>query len=287
MAQAVAERAESVPSNVDRHPASDGAAMIQMIERVALNPNIDIAKMERLLEMQERIMTRNAAVAFAAALSAMQAELPVIPERGKIKIKAKNSDGERDGKVLQETPYALWEDINDAIKPVLHRHGFALSFRTGMAPDGRVSVTAVLSHEQGHREETTMVLMHDSSGSKNAVQAIGSSTSYGKRYAAMALLNLTSRGEDDDGQAAGAVLSKGAAREPWEALRDEVDACSTVVDLGRLWRSKPFQAEYERLPNDWKVLLNDHINERKADLEAPAGKVEARDTLDRQFPGDR
>ena len=38
---------------------------------------------------------------------------------------------------------------------------------------------------------------------KNAVQAIGSSVSYGKRYTASLLLNLTTRGEDDDGTAAG------------------------------------------------------------------------------------
>ena len=42
----------------------------------------------------------------------------------------------------------------------------------------------------------------DTSGSKNAIQAVGSSISYGKRYTAGALLNLTSRGEDDDGIAA-------------------------------------------------------------------------------------
>jgi hypothetical protein len=43
-----------------------------------------------------------------------------------------------------------------------------------------------------------MVLPHDSSGSKNAVQAIGSTTSYGRRYAASMLLNIVTRGEDDD-----------------------------------------------------------------------------------------
>ena len=43
-----------------------------------------------------------------------------------------------------------------------------------------------------------MSLPVDFTGSKNPVQAIGSSTSYGKRYVAAALLNLTSRGEEDD-----------------------------------------------------------------------------------------
>lgn len=196
----------------DAQPQS--AAIIQVIERAATNPDVDIDKMERLLAMQERIMERDARAAFAAALAEMAPELPVIAERGEIK------HGEN--KPVQSR-YALWEDINDAIKPVLARHGFALSFRTGQEA-GMVTVTGVLSHRGGHSEQTTMHLPIDSSGSKNGVQGVGSSTSYGKRYTASALLNLTSRGEDDDGVAGG--LS-GAV----EAAKNAIAACSTSADL--------------------------------------------------------
>lgn len=187
MAQAVLKQ---VPN--DPVPASEASAIFQVIERAAMNPQVDIDKMERLIQMQERIMERNARAAYAAALADMQPNLPVIAERGGIK----NGQGK-----VQST-YALWEDINDAIKPVLAKHGFALSFRTGQE-DGKIIVTGILSHREGHSEETTMHLPVDTSGSKNAVQAVGSSTSYGKRYTAQALLNLTSRGEDDDGHAGG------------------------------------------------------------------------------------
>ncbi|MDW9528109.1 ERF family protein [Sinorhizobium meliloti] len=166
---------------------SESAAIIQVIERAAMNPNVDIDKMERLLQMQERIMERQAKASYMAALAEMQPDLPEIPENGK-----------GHGNIK----YALWEDINELIKPVLGEHGFSLSFRTGQA-DGKIIVTGVLSHRDGHSEETTMHLPTDTSGSKNAVQAVGSSTSYGKRYTAQALLNLTSRGDDDDGKAAG------------------------------------------------------------------------------------
>lgn len=198
-----------------RNPvASDATAIIQMIERAALNPAVDIDKMERLLEMQERVMVRQAKADYMAALADMQPELPVIEERGGIK--------DRAGKV--QSTYALWEDINEAIRPVLARHGFSLSFRTGQ--DGaQIIVTGVLGHRSGHSEETTMHLPADGSGSKNAVQAVGSSTSYGKRYTAQALLNLTSRGEDDDGKAAGAgqAISQDQLEEIM-ALMEEVGA---------------------------------------------------------------
>lgn len=172
--------------------APDANAIVSMIERAALDPRVDMDKMERLLAMQERIFDRNARMAYAAALATMQPKMPVITERGGIK----NSAG------AVQSRYALWEDINDAIKPILAEHGFALSFRTGTTTEGKITVTGILSHREGHQEETTISLPHDSSGSKNAVQAVGSSTSYGKRYTATALLNITSRGEDDDGKAA-------------------------------------------------------------------------------------
>lgn len=186
--------AVAVQEPINAPAATESAAIIQVIERAAMNPAVDIDKMERLLEMQERIVERNARAAYAADLARMQPELPVIAERGGIK--------DRSGKV--QSTYALWEDINDAIKPVLSKHGFALSFRTGQE-EGRITVTGVLSHREGHSEETTMHLPIDTSGSKNSVQAVGSSISYGKRYTAGALLNITSRGEDDDGKAAGGV----------------------------------------------------------------------------------
>ena len=173
--------------------------LLAIIERAARDPSVDVNKMERLFEMQERVQQRASKTAYTTALAELQPNLPVITERGKIIVREKLANGKREGEIQQETSYALWEDINEAIRPLLAEHGFSLSFRTGLSADGRVTVTGVLAHRYGHSEETTMVLPHDSSGSKNAVQAIGSSTSYGKRYAAMALLNITSRGEDDDG----------------------------------------------------------------------------------------
>lgn len=197
--------------------APDANAIVSMIERAALDPRVDMDKMERLLAMQERIFDRNARMAYAAALATMQPKMPVITARGGIK----NSAG------AVQSRYALWEDINDAIKPILAEHGFALSFRTGTTTEGKITVTGILSHREGHQEETTISLPHDSSGSKNAVQAVGSSTSYGKRYTATALLNITSRGEDDDGKAAPNDWIDSDQVDELVALMDDVGADRT------------------------------------------------------------
>lgn len=190
-------------------PASDAANMLTVIARAAADPACDLDKMERLMAMHERMMGRQAQAEFADSLASMQAELPSIGERGDAAGRYK---------------FALWEDINQAIKPILQKHGFALSFRTDTA--NGITVTGVLSHRNGHREETSITLPADASGNKNAVQAVASSVSYGKRYTAGALLNLTSHGEDDDAFAAtGDFITE--AQEI--GLRERLEACGANI----------------------------------------------------------
>lgn len=171
-------------------PAQPDSSILAVISRAATDPTCDIDKLERLMAMHERMQARDAEAEFNAAMAAMQSDIPSIAERGAIVVNGqKRSD------------YATFEDINDVIKPIMQTHGFAITFKVENVPTG-LSVTGILMHRAGHRESTTMLLPLDTSGSKNAVQAVGSSTSYGKRYVMSALLNLTTRGEDDDGHAA-------------------------------------------------------------------------------------
>jgi hypothetical protein len=84
------------------------------------------------------------------------------------------------------------------MRPVLEVHGFVLNYLTDFE-DGRIKVTAVLSHEAGHSQQTSFITDPDTSGKKNSIQAQGSAQSYGMRYATLALLNITTCGMDDDG----------------------------------------------------------------------------------------
>lgn len=206
-------------------PVSEAGSLLAVISQAATNPAIDVDKLKGLMDLYERITDRSARGAYFAALAEMQPELPVIDENGGIK----NNAG-----VVQST-YAKWEDINDAIRPILHKHGFGLSFRPGRDPQGLVTVTGVLSHRQGHSEEATFTLPVDSSGNKNSVQALGSSMSYGQRYTAKALLNITSRhrdDRDDNGQSAG--LSEVAQR----AISD-INLAEGADEL-RAWKTKHY-----------------------------------------------
>lgn len=137
------------------------------------------------------IQMDEARIAFSTDFVDLQGALPEVPKLGRI--------GSNTGKGYA---YARWEDINDKIKPVLQQHGFALNFEIIEETETYVTIQATLRHRGGHSISTCKKLPLDKSGSKNIVQQFGSTQSYGQRYAAIALLNLTSREEDDDGKAA-------------------------------------------------------------------------------------
>ncbi len=188
--------------------------MVSMIERVAMDPNSDLAKLERMLELKERHDAQSAKAAFAEAFSRASADFPTIPLRGQ----------GHNGK-----PYATLEDITKFTRPVLSQHGLAMTFAIEVKE--QVVVTAKLMHKAGHCEETSMSLPRDTSGSKNAVQAVGSTQKYGQRYTAQAILGL-SLGEDDedDGRGSGAA-APGVRRNGWaDTVVADLPANSTPRD---------------------------------------------------------
>ncbi len=171
-------------------PVSDGG-LVGMLERLALSPDVDVAKLEKLIAMQERILDRDAKAAFDSAFARMQVEIPNISERGR------GDRGEKGGSYT----YARFEDVIKAVRPILHKHGFALSHRTSFPNEKRVLITGVLSHEQGHSRESTFLAEADSGGGKNGVQAMGSSSSYGRRYTTYDLLGIATTTDDDGAKA--------------------------------------------------------------------------------------
>jgi hypothetical protein len=186
--------------------------MVSMIERVAMDPNSDLAKLERMLELKERHDAQNAKAAFSSAFARASAEFPTIP---------------LNGKGHNNKPYATLEDITKLTRPVLSKHGLALTFSIDVGD--QVVVTAKLMHEQGHSESTSMALPRDTSGSKNAVQAVGSTQKYGQRYTAQAILGL-SLGMDDEDDGAGATGRETITPAQIEELRGLIEKAGVTPE---------------------------------------------------------
>jgi hypothetical protein len=174
-------------------PVTESSTVLQIISQAATNPNVDIEKMERLLEMQERIFKRNAEQAFNDAMTAAQSEIPPI-----IKNKRNNQTNSN---------YADLEAINSQAMPIITRHGFSTSFGTDKSPlENHYGVTALVSHSGGHSRLYRGDIPLDSAGIKGSknktdTHAFGSTMSYGRRYLLEMIWNISTK--DDDGNAAG------------------------------------------------------------------------------------
>ena len=186
-------------SRAPKAPANDNPNMLAVIARAAADPSVNVEKMQALLSMQKEIVAEEARMASIRAFIALQDDLPSIGRDGKIEIIKKGADGQRVAgrdRVEQSTPYATFNNIMRILKPLLKKHGFGLHFET--QPIGeRLLVRGVLAHNLGHVRMTEFPLPAETSGSKNNVQGWGSSMSYGKRYAVIALVNIISEAQED------------------------------------------------------------------------------------------
>ena len=195
---------------VDEPPQEQG--LVLMIERLAANKDVDVAKLEKVIELQERILRYNAEAAFNAAFATMQADIPAIVERGK----------------TDKGKYAELEDIVTPVRPILARHGFSLSHQTEWPDKATVRVIGILTHRDGHARKSEFLSGADQTGSKNAVQALGSTVSYGRRYTTKDLLCIVTKGEDDDAR----TSDKGQQPEAPKGFDDWVTDMGAVADQG-------------------------------------------------------
>jgi len=183
-------------------PAADLPApnsLLPAIIGLAKDPSVDVAKLDALLKMQERMEGRQAEAEFNQAFIRLQTKLPRIKKNGVLEYPIDRN--KPDGPKRKVSSFAKWEDIDKEIRPLLEAEGFALSFTTTprQGDGGGLIVTAILRHAGGHKTETPIPIPLDTSGGKNNIQGYGSALSYGKRYAATAALNIITEGEDDDG----------------------------------------------------------------------------------------
>lgn len=162
--------------------ASNVTSFLDVIQRAASDPNIDVDKMSKILDMQERILNKNAEVAFNSAMVALQKEMPRI---------IKSSENKQ-----TSSHYAKMQNIDKVITPIYTSHGFALSFGTGESPlENHVRITCEIMHQDGHSKHRFYDLALDDKGIKGSVNktlihASASSITYGQRILKCLIFNL-------------------------------------------------------------------------------------------------
>jgi hypothetical protein len=197
-------------------PAADSASLISMLTQAARDPTVDVPKMRELFQMLKEMQADDKRTKFLAGLPKLQAALPAVERKGT------GHNGKK---------YARFEDFIAKTMPVITDNAFSLTFRIDQT-DTAIKITGVLGHEAGHQETTSLSLPADTTGNKNAVQAWGSSVSYGKRYVGMTLLGIATEDEDDDGKAAGG--KERITAEQAEQLANLVKQTEAPTEIGKI-----------------------------------------------------
>jgi hypothetical protein len=158
------------------------------ILQIAVQQGADVDKLAKLLELQERWQANQARQAYNAAMAKFKQNPPKITKNKHVKI----GDTEYD--------HATLDHVTETITETLSAVGISHKWKASQSPE--IAVTCVLTHEMGHSEETTLKASPDTSGSKNSIQAIGSTVTYLERYTLLAAVGMAAAGIDNDGRAA-------------------------------------------------------------------------------------
>ena len=168
--------------------ASQTTSPMSLLE-MAVNGGADIETIERLQIMYDKWQKEQARKSFLEALSNFQSICPIIP---------KKSEAKFNGKV--QYTYANLSTIIDTIKGALKKSKLSYRWETDDKGDS-ITITCILGHVDGHEEKNTMSAKADGSGSKNDIQARGSTISYLQRYSLIGSLGIGTADTDDDGKA--------------------------------------------------------------------------------------
>jgi len=234
-------------AQIDHTPVAEPNVLtpLAMIDR-ALSSGASVEVLEKLMGLQERYDANMARKAFDAAVASAKGEIgPIFKDREVDFSSAKGRTNYR---------HESFGGIASAIGPVLDRHGLSYRFRAGQ-DGGRVAVTCVLAHRDGYSEETTLAAGNDTSGNKNDIQAIGSTTTYLQRYTLKLALGLSTTDKDDDGKASEQVPVGGAAEAAINALR-QIEA---KPELER-WRSDNDKMIRDLDQNDFTAVRRAYQN---------------------------
>ena len=192
---AVVEDTEYLPSSQTTPIQSD---FVSMIERLAANPEVDVSKIEQIMNLQERVLDRDAAKAFNADMVACQGAIKVVRENKK--------------NAQTRSTYADLTAILKSIKPVYTSHGFALSFYEGTTDkENHVRVMVDIMHTEGHSKTRFKDFTIDNVGIKGSVNKTNihgnqSAFMYGRRVLTCMIFNVPTGENDDDGNAAGGTM---------------------------------------------------------------------------------
>lgn len=160
---------------------------MEMVQ-LAVSKGASVEQLAQLMDLQDRYERSEARKAFVVALNAFKANPPEVLKTKQVSFGA--------GKTAYK--HAGLDDASAIIGAALASHGLSHRWNVEQT-DARIKVTCVLTHSLGHSESVSMEAGPDTSGSKNSIQAVGSTVSYLQRYTLFSVSGIAPKNVDDDG----------------------------------------------------------------------------------------
>lgn len=182
------------------------SGMLSLIERVIMDPSIDVAKLDALLAVKSKWEAEEARKEFVAAMAEFKKDPPVIYKSKRVFFRARDPNkGETD--YMHATIGAVTEAIIGGLASVGISHSWDVKQESNV-----ITVTCKLTHRRGHSESVTMIGAPDDSGNKNQLQKVASTVTYLQRYTLLAATGIATHDQrDNDGADAGEEGEEGSA----------------------------------------------------------------------------
>ena len=161
----------------------------QALILVAIEKGAGIEALERLVALATEVRAQQAREAWHRAMAEFQRTCPPIRKTETARIGSSYS-----------YRYAPLDEIIPTILPVMGLLGLSVSYRQIETGAERVTVSCIIAHEQGHREESgpvSMPVMSEKTSGANASQRVGVANTYAKRYALLAIIGLAPEDDPD------------------------------------------------------------------------------------------
>jgi hypothetical protein len=226
--------------------ATPGAVLMYAMEKGA-----NLEQIEKLLDLQMKWEASEARKAFVADMAEFKKNPPTIFKDKHVAFKTNSG--------MTEYDHATIGNVTGKIITALASYGFSHSWKTEQR-DGRVIVTCVITHRQGHSESFTLESAPDQSGGKNSIQAIVSAQTYLQRHTLLAATGLATHDqEDNDGAFVGIDT---ALADKWIASAGEAQ---DITALEAVWNNaiKEIRAADDTFAYD---EVKKAVNARKAEL---------------------
>jgi hypothetical protein len=172
-----------------------GEAQGSDLLRLAIERDVDVEKLERLIQMRDRELLRQAQSEYDRAFAEMQKEYVPVHKDSSAK------DG--GGKVLYK--YAPLETILKTYAPIWTEHGFSWTWEekpVTISYDGKdhrgLEITCVVNGHGYEKRYPVQVEIPTPTKFTNAVQVTGVAKTYGRRYSLIDAFSPIIEDEDDD-----------------------------------------------------------------------------------------